>query len=191
VGWTALARGVEISAPNTVMQYAEILHNLFVLNVYSAFDQSSRIPKHRSNKKLQIPNPFFFHAIRSYVENPTGNYFRYAQQFIQTSEGKALLSECVCGDHLARLSYNFAPSDLFEQAYSVFYARNSKGESVDFVARLGSETVPVEVKYQNSIGNDDYNSIRKFKHGILATKRTYEARGQHVAIPLPMLLLFV
>jgi len=49
----------------------------------------------------------------------------------------------------------------------------------------------VEVKYQNQISNSDYNAIRKFKHGIIATKKTFEAKGQHVAIPLPILLLFV
>ncbi|MBI5036634.1 ATP-binding protein [Candidatus Micrarchaeota archaeon] len=191
VGWTAIAKGMDIKSPLTVVQYADILHNLFALNVYNAFDQNNRVPKHRSDKKLQIPNPFFFHAFRGHVENPSGNYFRYAQQFIQTSEGKALLAEAVCGDHLTRLSYNFAPSDLFDQANSVFYVRTARGETIDFIARLGEELVPVEVKYQNQIGGGDYRAIRKFKHGIIATKKTFEAKGQHVAIPLPILLLFV
>ncbi len=191
VGWTAIAKGVDIKSSLTVVQYADILHNLFALNVYNAFDQNNRVPKHRSNKKLQIPNPFFFHAFRGYIENPTGNYFKYAQQFIQTSEGKAFLAECVCGDHLSRLSYNFAPSDLFDQTNSVFYVSTSRGETIDFIARLGSELVPVEVKYQNQINSNDYKAIKKFKHGILATKQTFEIKGQHVAVPLHILLLFI
>jgi hypothetical protein len=191
VGWTNIARGMDIKSPITVVQYADILHSLFALNIYNAFDQNNRVPKHRSDKKLQVPNPFFFHAFRGYVENPAGNYFRYAQQFIQTSEGKAFLAESVCGDHLSRLSYNFAPSDLFDQANSVFYVSTARGETIDFIARLGEELVPVEVKYQNQINNDDYNAIKKFKHGIIATKKTFEVKGQHVAIPLPILLLFI
>jgi len=191
VGWTVIAKGVDIKSPITVAEYADILQNLFVINIYNAFDQNNRVPKYRSNKKLQIPNPFFFHALRGYIENPTGNYFRYAQQFVQTSEGKALLAESVCGDHLSRLSYNFAPSDLFDQTNSVFYVSTRKGETIDFIARLGSELVPIEVKYQNKINNDDYNAIKKFKHGIIATKQTFETKGYHVAIPLPILLLFV
>jgi predicted AAA+ superfamily ATPase len=66
-----------------------------------------------------------------------------------------------------------------------------KGETTDFTVRLSSELVPVEVKYQNKITNDDYNSIKKFKHGIIATKQKFETKEHHVAIPLPILLLFV
>ena len=191
VGWTAIARGMDIRSPLTVVQYADILHNLFALNIYNAFDQNNRVPKHRSDKKLQIPNSFFFHAFRGYVENPTGNYFKYSQQLVQTTDGKSFLAECICGDHLSRLSYNFAPSDLFDQTNSVFYVSTTRGETIDFIARLGEELVPVEVKYQNQINGDDYNAIKKFKHGILATKKTFETKGQHVAIPLPILLLFI
>jgi|GEM_PF-2731133 len=114
---------------------------------------------------------------RTNIENPTGNYFRYAPQFVQTSEGKALLAESVCGDHLSRLSYNFAPSDLFDQTNSVFYVSTRKGETIDFIVGLSSELVPVEVKYQNKINNDDYNAIKKFKHGIIATKQKFETKG--------------
>ena len=191
VGWVAIAKGMDIRSPLTVMQYCDILHNLFALNIYNAFDQNKRVPKHRSDKKLQIPNPFFFHAFRGYVENPAGNYFRHAQQFIQTSEGKALLAESVCGDHLSRLAYSFGPSDLFDQANSVFYVSTARGEGIDFIVRLGEETVPVEVKYQNQISGHDYNAIKKFKCGIIATKKTFEAKGHHVSIPLPILLLFI
>ena len=191
IGWTKIAKEMDIKTPITVMQYCDILHNLFALNIYHAFDQNYRVPRHRSDKKLQVPNPFFFHAFRGYVENPTGNYFRYAQQFIQTSEGKALLAESVCGDHLARLSYNFAPSDLFDQTNSVFYVRNMRGETIDFITRIGSEFLPVEVKYQNQISSNDYHSIEKFKYGIIATKKTFEVRGNYIAIPMPVFLLFI
>ncbi len=191
VGWARIASEMDIKSSITVTQYCDILHNLFVLNVYNSFDQNRRLPKHRSEKKLQVPNPFFFHAFRGYVENPAGNYFRYAQQFVQTSEGKAFLAETVCGDHLSRLSYNYAPSDLFDQTNSVMYVRNVRGETVDFIVRLGEEFLPVEVKYQNQIGSDDYNAIRKFKRGIIATKKTFEVKGNYCAIPVPILLLFI
>lgn len=191
VGWNRIVKEMDIPSPITVAQYCNILQNLFALNIYNAFDQSSRLPKHRSEKKLQIPNPFFFHAFRGYAENPAGNYFREAQQFVQTSEGKALLAEFVCGDHLSRLSYNFAPSDLFDQSNSVFYSRTKKGEMVDFIVRIADKFLPVEVKYQNQINSEDYGSIKKFRHGILATKNTTASAGNYVAVPLPILLLFV
>jgi predicted AAA+ superfamily ATPase len=191
IGWTKIARETDINSSITVSQYCDILKNLFILNVYSAFDQNTRSPKHRSERKLQIPNPFFFHAIRSYVQNPAANYFKEAEQFLQTSEGKALLAEFVCGDHLSRLAYNFAPSDLFDQSDYVFYSRTKSGEVIDFIVRIGSEFIPVEVKYQNKINPSDFKHIKKFKYGIIATKNYTFVDGRYVAIPLPMLLLFV
>lgn len=191
VGWTAVSKGVGIPSPITVEQYTDVLKNLFVLNVYNAFDQNRRMPKLRSDKKLQIPNPFFFHAFRGYTENPAGDYFRQAQNFVNSAEGKAFLAECVAGDHLSRLSYNFAPSDLFDQSNSVFYVRTARGESVDFIVRLGDEFVPIEVKYQNQINDGDYSAVLKFKHGIIATKSTTEIKGRYVALPLTLLLMFV
>ncbi|MFH1588018.1 MAG: ATP-binding protein [Candidatus Diapherotrites archaeon] len=191
VGWARIAKKTDIKTPLTVIQYADVLHNLFALNIYNAFDQNNRMPRHRSEKKLQIPNPFFFHAFRGYAENPSGNYFNYAMQFIQSGEGKAFLAESVCGDHLSRLSYNFAPSDLFDQRNMVFYVRTAKGEAIDFIVRLENEFIPVEIKYQNQINSHDFNAIKKFRHGIIASKKTFEADGRHIAIPLPLLLQFI
>jgi len=191
IGWTRIAKETDIKQPLTVMQYCEILATLFAVNIYNAFDYNKRRPKHRSDKKIQIPNPFFFHAFRGYVENPAGNYFTSAKQLVQTSEGKALLAEIVCGDHLSRLSYNFSPSDLFEQSNSVFYARTKTGEEIDFITRIGNELLAVEVKYQNQIRSEDFRTLKKFKNGILVTKKTFETHGRYVAIPLPILLLFI
>lgn len=191
IGWTQISKETGIPSQLTVTQYCDILKNSFALNVYSALDLNRLTPKHRSDKKLQIPNPFFFHAFRSYVENPAGNYFRSAQQFVQTPEGKALLAEYVCGDHLSRLAYDFAPSDLFDQSASVFYAKNRKGETVDFMVRLGESFLPVEVKYQNQINAEDYRGLRNFKKGVLATKNTNNYADDYAVISLPLLLLFI
>ena len=39
--------------------------------------------------------------------------------------------------------------------------------------------------------NQDCKAITKFKHGMIATKKIFEVKGNHIAIPLPILLLFV
>ena len=191
VGWHQLATESNIPTDLTVQNYGDVLQNLFVLNIYHAFDQNRKQPKHRSEKKLQIPNPFFFHAFRGYLENPAGDYFQQAQSYLLRPESKGALAEFITGDHLTRMAYNHHPSDLFDQSNFVFYVRNAAGETIDFIVRLPDGFLPVEVKYQNTITNSDFKNLKKFDQGILATKDYLALGSSHPAIPIPLLLLFV
>lgn len=191
VGWLNISKETGLPSVITIQKYADVLQNLFVLNVYNAFDQNKKQPRHRSEKKLQIPNPFFFHAFRGYIENPAGDYFKQAKEFLLNTQGKAALAEFVVGDHLTRLAYNHKPSDIFDQSNFVFYVKNAAGETIDFIVRLPNGFLPVEVKYQNRISSSDYRNLKKFERGILATKDELVLGGTHPAIPVPILLLFV
>ena len=191
VGWSRLSGEAGISSAPTVMQYAEVLKTLFVLNIYNGFDQNRKQPKHRSEKKFQITNPFFFHALRGYLTNPAGDFFQQAKSFVSVSENRAALAEFIVGDHLTRLAYNFSPSDIFDQENFVFFIRNSAGESVDFAARLPGGFVPVEVKFQNQINSGDFANIKKFERGILISKDEVKVGTAHPAIPISLFLLFV
>lgn len=191
VGWQAISKETGLPSVITIQNYADVLQNLFVLNVYNAFDQNKKQPKYRSEKKLQIPNPFFFHAFRGYIENPAGDYFQQAKSFLLKPEGKAALAEFVVGDHLTRLAYNHKPSDVFDQSNFVFYVKNAQGETIDFIARFPTGFLPVEVKYQSTISGSDYRNLKKFSKGILATKDELALGGSHPAIPVPLLLLFI
>ena len=190
IGWTKIHRTMDIPQPVTVAEYAEVLKTLFVLNIYPAFDFKRKQAKHRSEKKLQIPNPFFFHAFRGHLENPAGDYFKQAIDYAMNG-GESLLAEFVVGDHLSRCAYNAHPTDLYDQSNSVFYARNRHGETIDFILRLPDQFLPLEVKYQNTINRHDYKSIIKHEKGILVTKRTLDLKENHPAIPIHLFLLFI
>ena len=192
VGWTTIKKNYDIPTSVTVAQYAEVLQTLFVLNVYHSYDQNRGEAKFRSEKKLQIPNAFFYHAFRGYLTNPAGDYFAMAKEFTMSQEGKALLAEFMVGDHLTRLAYGFAPRDLFDQSNSVFYSRNRGGEGVDFIVRLPGAVIPVEVCYQQSIGKEDYKNLYRFGKGIQVTKQTYDFSDKNYpTLPLPFFLLLV
>ena len=190
VGWTRIHTEMGIPQPVTVSQYAEVLNTLFVLNIYHSFDINRNQPNQRSDKKLQIPNPFFFHAFRGHIENPAGDYYRQAVEYLMNG-GKPLLAEFVTGDHLARCAYNAHPTDLYDQSNSVFYVRNRRGEAIDFILRLPSMFLPVEVKYQNQINSQDYKNLRHHPQGVLVTKQTVDLKENHPAIPMPIFLLFI
>lgn len=190
-GWQHMSEETGVPSVVTIQNYTDVLQNLFVLNVYPAFDQNKGQPKHRSQKKFQVPNPFFFHAFRGYIENPAGDYFKQAAAFLLQPEGKAALAEFVTGDHLTRLAYNLHPTDLFDSSNSLFYVKNNEGETIDFMVRLPEGFLPVEVKYQRTIARSDYRNLKKFERGILATKDHLDLGTPHPAIPLPLLLLFI
>jgi len=190
VGWTTISKSVDIPQPVTASDYAEVLKTLFILNIYNAFDYKTKQSKHRSDKKLQIPNPFFFHAFRGLLENPAGDYYKQATTYLMNG-GKSLLAEFVTGDHLSRCAYNAHPTDLYDHSNSVFYFRNSQGEEIDFILRLPKEFLPVEVKYQNNINKKDYKTLMKTQKGILVTKKTMNLQENYPAIPLQIFLLFI
>lgn len=191
VGWAKLSRDNGVPSPVTSEQYVEILQSLFVISAYASFDQNTRMPKFRSNRKIAFINPFFFHAFRGYLTNPAGDYFSMARSFVLDGDSKAALCEAVVGDHLARLAYNLRPSDLYDQCNSVFYVKNAKGETIDFIARLPDGFVPVEVKYQNGVANSDFRNLHKFDRGILVSKDTLSVGSSHPAIPIALFLMFV
>jgi hypothetical protein len=191
VGWERLSGEAGIPSAPTVMQYADVLRNLFVINVYNGLDQNKKQPKQRSEKKFQITNPFFFHAFHGYLTNPAGDFFQQAKAFLSNSEGKAALAEFVVGDHITRLAYNFSPSDIFDQENFVFYVRNSAGESVDFMVRLPDGFLPIEVKFQNQINPSDFKNIEKFERGILVSKDFVSLGTAHPSIPISLFLLFI
>ncbi len=123
--------------------------------------------------------------------NPGGNYYKMAQTYLLSPENKSILTESLCGDHLARLAYNYSPTDLFDVSNSLFYYRTNKGESVDYVVRLGEELIPVEVKYQSKIGSNDFKNLRRFDKGLLVTKNYLDLENKYRAIPLSLFLMLI
>jgi hypothetical protein len=188
-GWADIRREVGVRTDITVTQYLDFLRSCFVANVYNAFDcgQKKAIP--RSSKKIQITNPFFFHAFRGYLENPAGDYFQSAKSFLNSSAKKSVLAEAIVGDHLSRQAYRFRPTDLFDQQNSVFYGKIGS-KRPDFVMRLPDRLLPVEVKYQSRINPEDYAALKAAGGGLLVTKET-TAAGPIPTVPLPVFLMFV
>ena len=87
---------------------------------------------------------------------------------------------------------------LFPGISDVSYFREPRGESeIDFVVRIGSRMVPIEVCYQSNIDAKHRKTVQEFvsKHsrdgdfGIIVTKDFYNISLPLVEIPLPFFLL--
>jgi len=141
-----------------------------VISAYSSFDQKTRMPKFRSNRKIEFVNPFFFHAFRGYLTNPAGDYFSMAKghsclmMSIKQLFRRLLSATTLFPGLLTTTSLPICSTFC----NSVFYVKNAQGKTIDFAVWLPDGFVPgtsVEVKYQNSIANSDYRNLRKFERG--------------------------
>lgn len=87
---------------------------------------------------------------------------------------------------------------LFPGVSDISYYREPSGHrEVDFVARVGSGVVPIEVAYKNKMDNHHHDSIRAFletngkqnNFGILVTKKDWNIEQPILEMPLAMFLL--
>lgn len=89
---------------------------------------------------------------------------------------------------------------LFSGISDVSYYREPSGkQEVDFVVRVGSQVVPIEVAYQNQIDNQHRSSLSAFleahgkqnSFGLLITREGWKIEQPIIEMPLSLFLLSV
>ena len=79
--WNSIKKDADIPAQQTVDQYINILHNMFILNIVYKIELDGAV-KHASDKKAYILNPFIFHALNSWLLNPSKDPFECSKEQI-------------------------------------------------------------------------------------------------------------
>ena len=95
---------------------------------------------------------------------------RFICELFSPKRDESLVVEDIVGSHLLRI------------CDEMYFYRDKKGE-IDFLCRIGSELIPVEVKWQNEIIESDALHMRKFKKGFLITKDKFAIYGNVIAVP--------
>jgi len=192
--WNSLKKATDIGSENTVFDYVNLLKSNFVLCPIFKLDRPRQGPHYDNGKKLIFLDPFIFHALRSWVYQvaPFAGSLEYINDPIQKSK----LVESIVGDHFIRFLYNLNPSDLYEPELNVFYWGDKKTE-VDYVLKLGKEYLPIEVKYQNSIGGSDYKGLYSFYtaeskyKGLMFSMNKLSIHNEITTLPIPLALLLI
>ncbi|MFZ2970547.1 MAG: ATP-binding protein [Minisyncoccia bacterium] len=87
---------------------------------------------------------------------------------------------------------------LFPGVSDVSYYRQPGGKmEVDFVARIGSRLIPIEIAYKNQVDSRHHDSVRAFleehnkqkNFGLLITKKDWKIAQPILEMPLPLFLL--
>jgi predicted AAA+ superfamily ATPase len=194
VSWNALKDETEISTHDTARWYVDILRNSFVVSYLHQLNKDKGVPYYRKAKKIFFSDPFIFHSLRWWAlggKQP----FSEALEFLRDAEEKSKLIESVVCNHLIRLLFNMEPSAQFDYATRLFYWESGKKREVDFVAKLGDDFLPIELKYQPKVQRSDVFGIIDFekggksRKGVIITKDTWAQRRTHVEIPASIFLI--
>jgi hypothetical protein len=197
VGWNALKKETDIASHNTVADYVDTLADAFVLLYFHRYDASRQGPAYQKEKKICFHDPFFLHAMNAWI---TGREpFESTLDFLRKPENLGVLAEGVAADHVVRLAFLLSEQkQLFAYENVVLYWRGKRDREVDFVLRSGfSKGVPIEVKYQKTISNEDLFGVIDFMkisgstNGIILSRDTLEVRRNIVVLPIWLFLLLV
>lgn len=190
VSWNSIRKENGIPSPPTVEQYANILQNMFVLNIFYKIEMNGTI-KRASDKKIHILNPFIFHALQGWLINPAQDPFQSSTEFMSSAENKSKLIESVVGDHLIRAAHNIRPTDTFDASDYVFYLKTNKGHEVDYVFKTQDTFAGVDVTYQNELNSEDFRGLNKLGGGCMVSKKQLVQKEKIVVIPLSLFLLYI
>jgi hypothetical protein len=194
VSWNNLKDETEIATHDTARWYVDILKNSFVVSYIHHLDKDKGVPYYRKAKKIYFCDPFMFHALKWWAFG--GRHpFEESTAFLKDSENKSKLVESVVCDHMIRLLFNLEPSLQFDYMTKLFYWESGKKREVDFVAKLGSAFLPIELKYQSTINRSDVYGIIDFMKGgrshkgIVITKDAIAEGRSYVGIPVSLFIL--
>ncbi len=190
-----LQEGTDVASHNTVASYLEYLKDAFLINSLFRLDQSSGGPLYRGERKLHFEDPFLFHAVRWWAAGLSSDPFEEALRYNREPQHAGLLSEGVVANHLARLLFSYYPSAHFDTTTLLCYSQSRAKRELDFAAKLPDGFLPIEVKYQTRIRNEDGFGILEFKKGggstkgILLTRSSLRKHDSYLEMPLTVFLL--
>ncbi|OIO66050.1 hypothetical protein AUJ68_01500 [Candidatus Woesearchaeota archaeon CG1_02_57_44] len=188
--WNSIKNDSGIASQPTVDQYANLLQNMFILNIHYKIETDGKV-KHASDKKVHILNPFIFHSLYSWLINPAQDPYQSSIEYMLMPENKSKLIESVVGDHLNRAAHNLRPSDTFDPSNFIFYFKTNKGHEVDFVLKSQDQLLGVEVKYQNSINSGDFRGLNTLGRGCMISKKDLTQKNKVAVIPTSLFLIYI
>ena len=115
-------------------------------------------------------------------------------------QGITKISTSLEGEDRGRIAETLAHNIIrqFAGVSDLSYYREPSGkQEIDFVARVGSRLVPIEIAYQNRVDNGHHDAMKAFLKsqgrqsvfGIIVTKNSWKAEQPIIEMPLPLFLL--
>jgi len=196
VGWSTLKQGTDVASSNTVEDYAMALDSSFVLGIFYRMNALERTPEYSKDKKIIVSDPFFSHALHAWVVGKPP--FDFAIENLRQQTIKSVMVEQVVGEHCVRLAYSLTSyKQLFDYKTRVMFWRSREGREVDYVVLGDVPMIPIEVKYQKTIGREDLYGMADFrkttgtKGGLILSEHVLSERNGCSIVPTSTFLLLI
>ncbi|MCB0317647.1 MAG: ATP-binding protein [Bdellovibrionales bacterium] len=145
------------STKDTAMNHLNALGDAYLLSTYSCYDLSKKRAAPRKARKFLWSDPAF----------------RYYSEYLELGDelDDDVIAESVLGLELLRRYENRLQFGLSSPS-KVFTWKGGKGKEIDFLVIKKKASFPYELKYQSSISEWDYKTMKKvFNFGTLITKK--------------------
>ncbi len=174
VSFDSFAKDAEIKSHKTVSSYVEDLENMFVFLVLYFLDINKKVPDFNKNKKIYFFDPFIYHIFNRMLN------LREAQITPDLIESVAVI-------HFARLAREKQPAMNFNDL--TFYWKNKR--ETDILVKSDDKLLAVEVKYQEKISKEDFQSLYHFGSGIILSKSEWKTDEKYPVIPVHLMLAVI
>lgn len=176
-----LARDLDVSR-ETTKQYLHLLKAAYLVQDAEIYSKNPGV-RARADKRVYIGDP----------GTRTAALRALADDVLSDPADIGRVAETVVCDHTMRLARSY---DRVNGRY-IYYWRNSKGDEVDAVVRIGGKALPVESKHGRRIRKTDFRGIRRFAEkfgtsvGLVVSDEGIglDDDGKIVTIPLWLYLL--
>jgi predicted AAA+ superfamily ATPase len=174
VSFDSFAKDAEIKSHKTVSAYVEDLENMFVFLVIYFLDLNKKIPDFNKNKKIYFFDPFIYHIFNRLLN-------------LKEAEITPSLIESAAVVHFARFVREKHPGMSFNDI--IFYWKNKR--ETDIIVKSDNKLLAAEVKYQEKITKDDFQSLYHFGSGIILSKSELRIDEKYLVIPVHIMLAII
>ncbi len=178
LNYSKLARTLELKR-HTLKSYIYFLKTAFLISE-SEYYSKSRAKRIRREKKVYVNDP----GIRNVAVGMLNDYL------LSNAAELGKVVEAIVVDHCRRLRFDLEPASEIQ----TFYWKN-KGYETDIVIELFQRSIPIEVKYRDTIDREDLKGLlefsekRKTPFQLVITKEKLDLNTNIVFIPLWLFLL--
>ncbi|MDZ7313562.1 MAG: ATP-binding protein [candidate division KSB1 bacterium] len=180
--FTRLSKAIERTHA-TAIDYLEALEESFILSVLYAYDFSKKDIKSKGEKKVFFLDPFFHHAIKSYLSGR--EIWEVINQMLQDEEIQSHLVEGVAVMHL--LMHKERPYIRKGNTFLWNYYDKS-GKEIDAVLKVDSGYLGIEVKYQAQVSEREVKPIAPIKNYIIFSKDDIGFGENILVVPIEVFL---
>jgi predicted AAA+ superfamily ATPase len=168
-----IASKTEIQHHLTVQEYLTILQDMDVIFIQQALREDKLLPAYKKAKKIHFADPFIAQVLISWSKDLTAPWeFAENNIIIESRIKENIIEGCV--------------SSLLRRKYKTYYIK-AEGE-VDIAIISNGKISPIEIKWTETLRNNELKQIFKYKTGIIGYKGLQFGRHEHLyVLPIPVI----